>query len=292
MKDCKAQILSTIYDNTCCSHAFINSILTTNADINLNNNTILINCSSDTSAKISKIVNNFYPTLELNAWEGFLLLKGDLNQLLLDCGISEDTNTVFENSCDRLSLLKGFFVSVGRFYYNQDNSKNTKGYTLEFVVKDNNIAELINTLLTENGFQFKKIIRQGLNVLYTKNSSVVTDLFVCLGATQSALDIQNDLIIREMRNNANRQNNCFESNLEKTLTASAEQIKAINYIIDNYSIDYLPESLKEVALARIANPDVSLGDLMIILNKKLSRAGIKYRLDKIIDIYHGLKGDK
>ena len=268
MKDCKAQILSTIYDNTCCSHAFINSILTTNADININNNTILINCSSDTSAKISKIVNNFYPTLELNAWEGFLLLKGDLNQLLLDCGIGEDSNIVFENSCDRLSLLKGFFVSVGRFYYNQDNSKNTKGYTLEFVVKDNNIAGLINTLLTENGFQFKKIIRQGLNVLYTKNSSVVTDLFVCLGATQSALDIQNDLIIREMRNNANRQNNCFESNLEKTLTASAEQIKAINYIIDNYSIEYLPENLKEVALARIANPDVSLGDLMIILNKR------------------------
>ena len=41
-------------------------------------------------------------------------------------------------------------------------------------------------------------------------------------------------------------NNCFEFNLDKTLNASNEQLVAINYILDNYSIDYLDENLKEV----------------------------------------------
>ena len=98
--------------------------------------------------------------------------------------------------------------------------------------------------------------------------------------------------MREMRNSANRQNNCFESNLDKTIDASSTQMTAINYILNNYSLDILDDNLKEVALARIANPDVSLSELRTLLNDKISRAGIKYRLDKIIAIYKKLKGEE
>ena len=53
----------------------------------------------------------------------------------------------------------------------------------------------------------------------------------------------------------------------------------------------LDDRLKDVAMARIANPDVSLKDLQTILGG-LSRAGIKYRLDKIIEIYKSIVGGK
>jgi DNA-binding protein WhiA len=196
----------------------------------------------------------------------------------------------FETDCDKLTLLKSFFLLNGGFYYNQDNNKNSKGYNFEFVLKDEHTANIVLTLLKEHNFELKKIKRQSNHVVYTKNSNIISDLFVLLGATYTSLEIQNTLAIREMRNNINRQNNCFESNLEKTLDASAEQLKAINYIIDNYSIDYLNENLREVALARIANPDISLNELRMILNSNISRAEIKYRLDKIIEIYKKLIG--
>ena len=121
---------------------------------------------------------------------------------------------------------------------------------------------------------------------------MICDIFVKLSDVKTALDIQNNLAMREMRNSANRQNNCFEFNLNKTIDASSVQLNAINYIINNYSLDILDENLKEVALARIANPDVSLNDLKTILNNKISRAGIKYRLDKIITLYQKLKGEE
>ena len=54
-------------------------------------------------------------------------------------------------------------------------------------------------------------------------------------------------------------------------------------------IEYLNENLREVALARLANPDISLNELRLLLNNKISRAGIKYRLDKIIEIYQKIK---
>ena len=125
-----------------------------------------------------------------------------------------------------------------------------------------------------------------------KNSNQICDFLVRLSATKTALDIQNNLTIREVRNSTNRQNNCFEGNLEKTINSSQQQLRAINYIMDNLGLDYLDENLREVALSRIANPDASLETLKKVLNNNISRAGIKYRLDKIIQIYQKFKGEK
>ncbi len=291
MNDCKQQILSSIPNNNCCSYAFLN-IVVGSALISKDYLNIIINAGSNVLEKTAKIIENLYPNLEIYSWDSFLMLKGNIYDFLIDINFKNKLNLdYFPAECDKLTLLKTFFLMYGRFYYNQDNNLNSKGYSLEFVLKDEHSAEIVIALLKENNFELKKIKRQNNFVVYTKNSNVISDLFVLLGATYSALEIQNNLAIREMRNNANRQNNCFESNLDKTLDASAIQLTAINYIIENYSIEYLSENLREVALIRLANPDVSLNDLRTLLYNKISRAGIKYRLDKIIEIYKKLKGE-
>ena len=292
MRDCKHTILSTIPDNNCCSHAFMHVILTLISSINEKNSSIQINSKPEILNKVTKIIKNFYPDITLESGNNFLILRGNIFALLLDSNYSSPTISSFSNDCDKLTLLKTIFILCGNFYYNQDSSVNSKGYNLEFVIKSESFAEQTMDLLKEFGFDLKHTTRQNNHIIYTKNSNIICDLFVKLGDVSSALDIQNNLAIREIRNSANRQNNCFEFNLDKTINASNEQLTAINYIINNYSLDYLDENLKEVALARIANPDVSLNDLRIILNNKISRAGIKYRLDKIINMYKKLKGDE
>ena len=290
MIDCKQQILNTIPDNNCCSHAFLN-VVVLSAQINKDKTNLIINAQPNVLEKVTKIVANFYPNLEINSWDGFLCLVGNIYEMLIDLNFKSKLDlSLYSEECDKLTLLKAFFLMNGRFYYNQDNNLNSKGYNLEFVIRNEHNSNVIIELLTNYGFSLKKIKRQSSYVIYTKNSNVISDLLVKLGATYTALDIQSSLAIREMRNNANRQNNCFESNLDKTLSASNVQLNAINYIIDNYSIDYLDESLREVALARIANPDVSLNELRTLLGSNISRAGIKYRLDKIIELYNKLKG--
>jgi len=291
MQDCKQQILNTIPNNTCCSHAFLN-VVTLSGQTNKDKNNLIINAQPNILEKVTKIVANFYPNLEINSWDGFLCLVGNIYEMLIDLNFKTKLDlSLYPEECDKLTLLKSYFLINGRFYYNQDNNVNSKGYNLEFVLRDEHNANVVLELLKNYGFELKKIKRQSNFVIYTKNSNVISDLLVLMGATYSALDIQNSLAIREMRNNVNRQNNCFESNLDKTLTASQTQLKAINYIINNYSIDYLEESLREVALARIANPDVSLQELRTLLGNNISRAGIKYRLDKIIEKYNKLKGE-
>ncbi len=291
MTDCKQQILNTIPNNNCCSHAFLNVVVLT-SQINKDKTNLIINAQQNILEKVTKIVANFYPNIEINSWDGFLCLVGNIYEMLMDLNFQTKLDlSLFSEECDKLTILKSFFLMNGRFYYNQDNNLNSKGYSLEFVMRDEHNANVVLELLKLYNFELKKIKRQSNFVIYTKNSNIISDLLVTLGATYTALDIQNSLAIREMRNNVNRQNNCFESNLDKTLTASSLQLKAINYIINNYSIDYFDESLREVALARIANPDVSLNELRTLLGSNISRAGIKYRLDKIIELYKKLKGE-
>ena len=151
-----------------------------------------------------------------------------------------------QNECDKLTFLKTAFLTNGKFYYNQNNNQNSKGYSLEFVFRKEHHALTILEILKEFGFDLKIIKRMSNYVVYTKNSNIICDLFVKMGGTYTALEIQNNLAIREIRNNANRQNNCFESNLDKTLSASAEQLDAINYIINKYSIKTAEERKMKV----------------------------------------------
>ena len=236
MTDCKQQILNTIPNNNCCSLAFLNVVLLS-SQINKEKTNLIINSQANILEKASKIIANFYPNIEINSWDGFLCLIGNIYNILVDLNFKTklDLNQ-YPEECDRLTLLKSFFLTNGRFYYNQDNNENSKGYNLEFVLRDEHNADVVKELLKIYGFELKKIKRQTNYVIYTKNSTIISDLLVLLGATYTALDIQNSLAIREMRNNINRQNNCFESNLDKTLNASSILINLENMtLVDSLS---------------------------------------------------------
>lgn len=300
MVGCKQQILNSIASNSCCSHAFLSVLIDFCGAVDLTHKQIYISANDEICEKAAKIILNFYPNTIINSWKDFLLITGDIQLMLNDCNIAEldgdegehpkPNYSLFVSECDRLTLLKTTFLICGNFNYQLDSNQNSKGYHLEFFVRPENEL-LVDSLLGEFHFEFKAKPRQNGIRFYTKHSDVICDFLVRVGASYTALDVQNSLAIREVRNSANRQNNCFESNLDKTIAASAEQMKAINYFIDNNNLDMLDENLKEIALLRYANPYLPLSELKQALGKDISRAGIKYRLDKIIDIYKKHKGE-
>ena len=135
-----------------------------------------------------------------------------------------------------------------------------------------------------------KRIKRGNNiVLYSKDSQVLIEFLVLVGANNTAFELQNNLVMREIRNDANRKGNCFDANLNKTINASTEQVKAIDYIITNFGLDYLDDNLQEVALLRLSNPESTLSELQQLYSTQITRAGLKYKLDKILGIYRELK---
>ena len=111
-----------------------------------------------------------------------------------------------------------------------------------------------------------------------------SDLLALVGANQSVLNLSNELVTRELRNKVNRQVNCINANINKTVEASLKQVEAINTIISTVGLESLPEDLQEVAVLRLANPEESLEELLKLSTIKLTRSGLNHRFRKILKI--------
>ena len=301
IKKLQNDILTSISTTSCCSNAFLSAIISASKD-EITENQIILTCHTYLYDKFCTILKKIYPNLHIKFSRQGLIVSGrDLIEMLNELEIAyfndgklEITNSCNENmlssECCKISYLKGVFLCVGNLYYNNDTYGKSQGYSLEFVFNNYQLADDVLALLKFMNLNLKSIKRGNNIVLYSKDSQVLVDFLVKVGAVDEAFELQNSLVMREIRNDANRKGNCFGANLNKTINASVEQVKAIDYIISNFGLEYLDLNLQEVALLRLSNPDSTLSELQKLYSTTITRAGLKYKLDKIIAIYKELKG--
>jgi DNA-binding protein WhiA len=106
------------------------------------------------------------------------------------------------------------------------------------------------------------------------------------------MELMNIIMYKNLRNNVNRNVNCESANLERTARAAGKQIHDIEYILRMESAlkkKILPERLREVALIRRDNSQMSLGELGKALKPAVSKSGINHRLIKIGEIAENLR---
>lgn len=166
--------------------------------------------------------------------------------------------------------------------------KTTSGYHLEFDSKNEEFLKLLCTLLANFNINGKIIKRKNTFVLYVKDAENVSDTLALVGASDSVLTLQNEIVKREFRNKINRQTNCESGNISKMVSASMKQIEAIEKIERKVGLDSLSEDLQEVALLRLANPEESLTDLLKLSTLNLTKSGLNHRLRKLIVIAYNL----
>ena len=301
IKDLQNDILGGISTTSCCSNAFLSAVISVTRD-EIDENQMVLTCPDFLYEKFCTILRNFYPDLNIRFSKLGLVVSGSsLMELLSELDIAYLNNgqlelsnpcneTMLASECCRITYLKGVFLCVGKIYYNSDSTGNSQGYSVEFVFKDYELADDVKALCKFLGINLKSTKRGNNVVLYSKDSAVLVEFLVKIGAMNEAFELQNSLVMREMRNDANRKGNCFDANLNKTINASVEQVLAIDYIINHYGLEYLELSLQAVALLRIANPEAPLSELQKLYPQPITRAGLKYKLDKIISIYKDLKG--
>lgn len=292
----QVDILNNIDEDSCCISAFLSAVISLTKE-ETNENIIVLRESSFLKNRFIQGLKKFYPTVKLtNIGEQTVITGPEVVDILQELALAEFDNTefhytngcndVFLNSeCCKLTYLKTVFLCVGKLNYNNNSLSKSYGYSLELSFNDYELADDVLELLKYLGLGLKSVKRGNNIIIYTKDSQTIIEFLVKLGATSEAFELQNSLVMREIRNDANRKGNCFDANLNKTINASSEQVRAIDYIINNLGLDYLGESLKEVALLRLANPEATLSELQQLYPTQITRAGLKYKLDKILGIY-------
>lgn len=300
LKDLQNDILQGISTQACCSNAFLSAVISVTKE-DVNDKQLVLTPPLYLYEKFCAMLKNFYPSLNIKFGKDGITIQGkSLVQMLGELEIAffngkevEITNGCNENmlasDCCRVSFLKGVFLCIGKIYYNSDSLAKSNGYSLEFAFKDYQLADDMLALVKFLGINLKSVKRGNNIVLYSKDSQTLVDFLVKIGAVSEAFEVQNSLVMREMRNDANRKGNCFDANLNKTINASTQQVKAIDYIINNYGLDYLDASLQDIALLRLSNPESTLSELQKLYPTSITRAGLKYKLDKILSIYKDLK---
>jgi len=320
--DAKLEVLKSQIDNDCCSIAFLSAIIKCSGELSMSANheskVEIYTEIKELFDKIKVIIEQYYgKECKMSLMEDTNISKSSrykitlpseiTEQLLKDLGImkidSEGllciengiSDFVVMDECCKRSYIKGAFVACATsniIIKNYDNGRSNSGYHLEFVFNFEKIAEDFLKVLQSFEISAKITTRKNSPIVYIKEYQLICDALALVGANKSVLKLQNEAAIREVRNNVNRQNNCLNANLNKTVNAAVRQLKAIKTIQDNMGLESLNEGLMELALLRLANPEASLEELRALSTQKLTKSGINHRFAKMLEMANKIEQDK
>lgn len=211
-----------------------------------------------------------------------LEIKEKLDTIIADIkGTLE--NIITESDEEKRAFLKGVFLSCGSI---NDPKKNQ--YHLEFLVKEEKDANIINDVLLSLKLKSKILKREREYMIYIKSSENIADFIKSLGAVNSLFYFEDIRIYKDHKNMVNRLNNCEQANMEKTLKSSKIVLDNIKYLEDNDLFNLLDDKSKEILNYKKKYPDTSLGQLAEIISletgKSITKSGINHHMRKLNEL--------
>ena len=183
---------------------------------------------------------------------------------------------LLEEDCCKAAFLRGAFLAGGSV------TDPEKGYHIELATTHRSVAAETYMLMHESmGFYPKTAQRSGGQVLYLKQSDLITDFLTFLGAPVSAMGIMEAKLEKELNNKVNRRCNCDEANTSKVVEADHEQLLAIRTLKEKSILDKLPLKLQQAAAAREENPESALSELAGMMDPPITKPAMNHRLKKL-----------
>ncbi len=206
------------------------------------------------------------------------ILSGNSGEFTLNLGIDR---YLIENECCRRAYILGAFLGSGSCTVPKMEDARS-GYHLEIVFSGKAMADDFCEILAEYEILAKCVIRKGASVVYLKSRESISDFLSLLGAEKAIEKLYELAEEKDVRNHINRVANCLQKNLDKSLEASVKQIQAIRTIDSVIGLSELDDTLRETAIARLADKEMSLKELAERL--QISKSCLNHRLRKLVKI--------
>ena len=228
-----------------------------------------------------------YPSLEAPGKLVFQIWDGEkIDTIMASFGFdARDTLAlhvnlpVVEDECCKASFLRGAFLAGGSV------TDPGKGYHMEVTTTHHSVARETYILAQEvMGFCPKTAKRGGGQVLYLKQSELISDFLTYLGAPVAAMGIMEARLEKELNNKVNRRCNCDDANLTKVVEAAQEQIAAIRILREKGMLENLPPKLQQAAKAREENPEAALTELAGMMDPPITKPAMNHRLKKLVEM--------
>lgn len=200
-------------------------------------------------------------------------------QKKLICARFAGTNGgILDKECCVTAFLRGVFLVCGTV------TEPTRDYHMEFFVGSERRCDILSDALRRIGIHGNKLQRGDRWLFYVKGADEIIRLMKAMGSQGAVQHIEQTKKLRDYRNSANRLVNCDQANIERTLSASAQQCAAIHRLIDKKGYAGIPSELREIAKLRLENPEMTLRELSENLSEPITRSGVNHRLKKLMEL--------
>lgn len=197
------------------------------------------------------------------------------------------SDAIIENACCKSAFLRGLFIAKGSI---NDPRKNC--YHFEISSSKDNVIRFAARLFKSKGINVSIMERRNQSVLYVKRSEDISSCLAIIGASSGVFYFEDQRIVRDVNNMANRMTNCDIANEIRCAKSCDEQLEAIEYIRSVGHFEKMPVRLQTIALLREEYPDSSLEELSYysenIFGKRLSKSGISHCMRALMNYYKDL----
>ena len=186
---------------------------------------------------------------------------------------------VVEEECCKAAFLRGAFLAGGSV------TDPEKGYHMELTTTHQSVARETDILIREvMTLPPKTAKRGGGQVLYIKQSELISDFLTFLSAPLAAMGIMEARLEKELNNKVNRRCNCDDANTSKVVEAAQEQLAAIRVLREQGVVAKLPAKMQQAIEAREQNPEASLTELAAMMVPAITKPAMNHRLKKIVEL--------
>lgn len=208
--------------------------------------------------------------------------QAKLEEALRDMGVLSDDGlelgikpSLVEKQCCAAAYLRGAFLGSGFI-------SNPRGdFHFEITVESEALAEGLVALMEQKGIKARIMPRRSSYMVYLKSGTAILEFLAFVGAHHCALTLENERVIKSVRNDVNRMTNAEIANQAKSAHASVDQIFAIRKVVEAYGIDKLPPAIQEVIRLRVNYPDATLKELGEHADPPLSKSAVYHRIRRI-----------
>lgn len=297
--------LTLIEADACCEKAELSSLIRMNGSVQLTNQRIVLDISTENAAIARRIYTLLKKTyqihLELLARKKMRLKKNNVyivrvpngvQAILSDLMIVSEgfqftpgiNKAIVQSNCCKRSYLRGAFLAGGSV-----NNPEGSSYHLEISSMYEEHCQALVELTNRFRLNARCIERKKGFVFYLKEGQKIIEFLSLIGAHQALLRFEDIRIMKDMRNSVNRIVNCETANLNKTIGAAIRQIENIKLIQREVGLENLPDKLREVAEIRLQYPEVNLNEMGDFLKGNVSKSGVNHRLRKIDELAEKLR---
>ncbi|MDE8703128.1 DNA-binding protein WhiA [Adlercreutzia equolifaciens] len=200
----------------------------------------------------------------------------------LEMGIKE---SLVAKPCCAAAYLRGAFLGSGFISHPKSD------FHFEITVESEPLAEGLVALMARKDIGARIMQRRSSYMVYLKSGNAILEFLAFTGAHQAALSMEEERVVKSVRNDVNRMINAEIANQQKASNAAVEQIYAIRTVVEHYGMENLPPALQDFIRLRVLHPEASLKELGERANPPLSKSAVYHRVRRIEQMMREIEGE-